>query len=129
MIALLVAAVIGFASPSGNIRCAASTQLLVCGIGHSAYGKRLQDGCINPKGEMGAGVDWHGFSLTPGGRGRILCTGGAMFPGRPPRLSMLPYGVPWKRGPFSCVVRRTGVTCVNGRGHGLFVSRASYRVF
>jgi hypothetical protein len=129
MIALTLAVVIGFASPTGNIRCEASAKLLVCSIQQSAYGKRLQDRCINPKGEMGAGVDWHGFELTPTGKGRILCTGGAMFAGTPPRYPKLPYGVPWKGGPFSCVVQRAGVTCENGRNHGVFVSRAGYRLF
>jgi hypothetical protein len=129
VIALAVAALIGFSSPSGNIKCEASTTLLVCSIEQSAYGKRLQDGCINPKGEMGAGVDWHGFSLTPRGKGKILCTSGAMFAGVPPRFPKLPYSVPWKVGPFSCVVKTAGVTCVNARSHGVFVSRAGYRLF
>jgi hypothetical protein len=120
VIALVIAAVIGFSSPSGNIKCEASQKLLVCSIAQSAYGKRLQRGCN--------GLDWHGFSMTPTGRAQILCTGGTMFPGKPPRFPKLPYGVPWKGGPFSCVVKTSGVTCSNGR-HGLFVSRAGYRLF
>lgn len=129
MIALAIAAVIGFSSPTGNVRCEASAKLLVCHVAHSVYGKRLQDGCINPKGEMGAGVDWQGFSLTPNGRAKILCSGGALFAGPSPRHPKLPYGVPWKSGPFSCVVKTAGVTCANGRNHGLFISRGRYRLF
>ena len=120
MIALALAAVIGFSSPTGNIACEANAKLLVCHVAQASYAMRLQAGC--------AGLDWRGFSLTPRGKGQILCSGGAMFPGAPPRHPKLPYGVPWKHGPFSCVVRRAGATCSNGR-HGIFVSRASYRLF
>jgi len=129
VIALAVAVVIGFSSPTGNIKCEANAKLLVCSIKHSDYGARLQNQCINPNGEMGQGVDWNGFSLTPRGKGHVLCTSGAMFGGPDPRYPKLPYGVPWKSGPFSCVVKLTGVTCVNGRNHGVFVSRGRYRLF
>jgi hypothetical protein len=129
LVVLVLAVLPSFRSPTGNIRCEASTKLLVCSIEQSAYARRLQYGCINPKGEMGAGIDWHGFELTRTGKASVLCTGGAMFPGTPPRFPKLPYGVPWKGGPFSCVVKPSGVTCVNGRNHGFFISRASYRLF
>ena len=128
MIALVIAAVIGFSSPTGNIKCEANAKLLVCSVQHAAYAKRLQNTCLNPHGEMGQGVDWHGFSLTPRGKGQVLCTGGAMFAGSPPKFSKLPYNVPWKSGPFSCVVKPAGVTCSNG-AHGLVISRSTYRVF
>ncbi|HEV2592471.1 MAG TPA: DUF6636 domain-containing protein [Gaiellaceae bacterium] len=121
MIALAIAAVIGFASPTGNIDCEASSSLLVCHVTHSAYGKQLQAGCRT--------VDWNGFSLTATGKGQVLCSGGAMFGGAPPRHPTLRYGVRRRHGAFACVVRLSGLTCTNRRGHGMFVSRTSYRLF
>jgi len=40
-----------------------------------------------------------------------------------------PYGTSWRRGVFSCASQRTGVTCRSRAGHGLFVSRASWRAW
>jgi hypothetical protein len=129
--ALAVAVLLpGFRSPTGNIRCAARTTppvVLHCDIGHADYGARLQARCMGPNGE---GVDWHGFDLTATGRGRISCAGGIWYgDGEHPRYVTLPYGLMWKAGPFRCASARRGVTCVNGRGHGLFISRGRYRTF
>lgn len=41
----------------------------------------------------------------------------------------LRYGRIWRFRAFTCVSRRTGLTCRNRAGHGLFFSRESYRVF
>ena len=41
----------------------------------------------------------------------------------------LPYGRTWRHGAFSCASRVTGVTCRNRAGHGLFVSRQSWRAW
>jgi acetylornithine deacetylase/succinyl-diaminopimelate desuccinylase-like protein len=45
-----------------------------------------------------------------------------------PVYTTLPYGKVWRRGPFTCASRLAGVTCTNTRGHGLFLSRQSWRV-
>jgi hypothetical protein len=49
---------------TGNIRCAARPSLLHCDVSQADYAAKLQEGCINPNGEMGVGVDWQGFELT-----------------------------------------------------------------
>lgn len=129
VVAVLFVVLPGFKSPTGNIRCAATPTVLHCDIAHADYAPKLQDRCLNPKGELGAGVDWHGFEVTRT-RASIVCSGGTWLAGNQhPRYATLPYDVPWKAGPFSCVVKRAGATCVNGRGHGVFISRQRYRVF
>jgi hypothetical protein len=134
MIALVFVAaalvVPGFHSPSGNIRCYALPNVLHCDITRADYQARLQDNCLNPKGEMGAGVDWHGFEVPRTGKGHPICAGGALLTGsQHPRYALLPYGRTWRSGVFTCISQIAGVTCRNRAGHGVFVSRQSYRLF
>ena len=126
----------GFRSPSGNIKClfvpggggSRSSSRLLCSIAQSGYAKKLQNRCLGP---TGAGVDWHGFDLNPVGKGRITCTGGILYSPatQHPRYVTLPYGKSWRQGVFTCTSRVTGVTCGNRTGHGLFISRASWRAW
>jgi hypothetical protein len=122
----------GFHSPSGNIRCYAEpgggAPVLRCEIGQAGYARTLQARCLRPDG---SGVDWHGFELGAANRGQVTCSGGILYDTSRYRLSFanLPYGRTWRHRPFSCVSRITGVTCRNARGHGLFISRASWRAW
>ncbi len=124
----------GFRSPSRNIRClfvpagSGGRSRLLCAIAQSAYAKKLQVRCMGP---TGGGVDWHGFELNPSGHGAITCTGGILYnPATQfPSYVTLPYGQTWQRGVFTCRSRISGVTCRNRAGNGLFISRASWRVW
>jgi hypothetical protein len=124
----------GFHSPSGNIRCFAvpivgtGASMLRCEIRRSSYASALQARCMRPDG---SGVDWHGFELTQTGKGAVTCSGGILYDTGTQRPSFvdLPYGRTWRRVGFTCVSRVTGVTCRNGRGHGLFISRESWRAW
>jgi hypothetical protein len=132
----------GFHSPSGNITCLfvpssrddAGHRLparLLCSIAKARYSARLQDRCINPNGAVGAGVDWHGWSLSPAGRGTILCSGGILYnpsTSRPSYMT-LRYGKTMRQGVITCWSRVAGVTCRNRHGHGLSISRLSWRVW
>ena len=101
---------------------------LLCSIGQAAYAARLQSRCIGP---TGGGVDWHGWRLSPAGKGEVLCSGGILYnPGtQHPRYVTLPYGETWRRGVFTCWSRITGVTCRNPKRHGLFISRQAWRTW
>jgi hypothetical protein len=121
----------GFRSPSKNIRCLyvpGGPGMMLCSIGRADYASELQARCIRPDG---SGVDWHGFTLTTTGKGRVNCSGGIQYnPGtQRPRYVTLPYGKTWRHGVFTCTSRTAGVTCRNRSGHGLFISRQSYRVW
>jgi hypothetical protein len=119
----------GFRSPSGNINCyydpkafapRGTKRLLTCGLRHADYAMQLQRRCL-------AG-DWHGFGLRAKAKPTIFCTGNPNFSIRPVYRT-LAYGRSWGRGPFTCTSRITGVTCRNQGGHGVFVSRQSYRTW
>ena len=123
--ALLVAAALpGFRTPSGNIACYAGPNVLHCDIRHADYAAALQRRC-----QAGAGVDWHGFDLTAARRGTFSCAGGIAYPHTWRSYVTLPYGETWRRGVFTCRSRVTGVTCATRRGHGLFISRGSWRAW
>jgi Family of unknown function (DUF6636) len=114
----------GVRTPTHNITCAVTPAALHCDITQASYRARLQQGCISPP----MGLDWHGFELTPKGKGAVTCSGGALVLGSV-RYLTLSYGRTWHYGAYTCSSRLTGLTCTNRAGHGLFLSRASYRVF
>jgi hypothetical protein len=117
----------GFRSPSGNIACLlVSGPTLRCDIGHSNYSKTLQTQCMSR-----ASIDWHGFELGRTTKGAVTCSGGILYnPGtQSPAYVKLSYGKNWRQGAFTCQSRRDGVTCRNASGHGLFISRQSWRTW
>jgi hypothetical protein len=121
----------GIRTPSGNIRCLfLSTQgrVLLCSIDHADYAGRLQARC---RSASVGGLDWHGFTLPAAGRGLVNCSGGIQYDPATehPRYAILAYGRRWNGGLFSCASMRTGLTCRNASGHGLFLSRAAWRAW
>ena len=118
----------GFNSPTGNIKCYYNPHGLAkpgfgpvirCGLNHADYAARLQHLC--PAG------DWHGFTLTATHRPFLYCPGGAS--GDRVSYRTLAYGSTRQLGQFVCTSRITGVSCVNRHGHGLFVSRQTFRLW
>ena len=57
------------------------------------------------------------------------CSGGTLYDpaNQHPRYTSLGYGKAWRHGAFRCASAVTGVSCRNPAGHGLFVSRQSWR--
>jgi Family of unknown function (DUF6636) len=122
----------GVETPSRNISCfyvpvrPTARANLLCNIKRAVYTRALQRHCISQP----IGLDWHGFELPDTKKGSVLCAGGIMYdPRDTPTLHVLPYGRTWRFRAFTCVSRRTGLTCRNRAGHGLFLSRESYRLF
>jgi hypothetical protein len=121
----------GVRTPTGNIMClrlSGHSGDLLCAIRHADYATRLQQRCMAP-GD--AGLDWHGFTLGPTGKGLVNCSGGILYAPstQHPSYTTLGYGRTWRAGPFTCTSRPTGLTCRNARGHGLFLSRATWRAW
>jgi hypothetical protein len=119
----------GVRTPSRNIECLyvpGKPATLHCDIHSSSYGRQLRNRCI-----ARAGLDWHGFELAAAKKGGVTCSGGILYsPGtQRPVYRTLPYGRTWKHGAFTCTSARTGLTCRTGNGHGLFISRESWRAF
>jgi hypothetical protein len=122
----------GVKTPSKNISCFYVPERptahgnLLCTIEHAAYTKALQAKCVAPP----TGLDWHGFTLSDTKRGEVLCAGGIMYDGKDtPTFVSLAYGKSWRHGGFTCTSRVAGLTCTNASGHGLFLSRASWRTW
>jgi hypothetical protein len=122
----------GVRTPSKNITCLyvpvrpTTHGNLLCNIKHAVYTGALQARCIAPP----TGLDWHGFTLSESRKGEVLCAGGIMYnPRDRPTFVTLAYGKTWRHGPFVCASRRTGLTCTSRSGHGLLLSRASWRTW
>lgn len=137
--AAAAATIPGFRSPSGNIRClfipSAPTDsggrtpaTILCTIAHADYAKTLQTRCLGPSG---AGVDWHGFLLPAARKGAVSCSGGVLYnpTTQHPSYSTLAYGKTWRQKMFSCTSAIDGVNCSNPHGHGMFISRQTWRTW
>jgi hypothetical protein len=67
------------------------------------------------------------FSITENGRiGELECHGDTIMH---EDVMVLPYGMTWRHGPFTCRSEPNGLTCFNSQGHGFSLSRSSQRVF
>jgi uncharacterized protein DUF6636 len=120
----------GFRSPTGNIKCLyqpVAPAYLYCTIGAAGYAKRLAAYCAAAP----RGVDWAGFTLGKQSKRSVACSGGTLYEPstQHPHFTTLAYGNTWRRSVFTCSSRTTGVTCRNSKGHGMFISRESYRVY
>jgi hypothetical protein len=109
-----------FQSPSRNIGCAISRRFARCDIRHKQWQAPRPRGC--PRfSDFGQGL----IVSRRARRGRVVCAGDTTLGVGP----VLAYGKRIKRGQMQCRSRRRGVTCRNGRRHGFFISRGSYRTF
>jgi hypothetical protein len=130
--AALAAPLPGVKTPSRNISCfvvpikPTTRSNLLCDIHRASYLRGVQDTCM-----ARASLDWHGFSLPQDGKASLVCAGGIMYDaGRDsPVYTVLAYGRTWRSHGFTCRSRTSGLTCTNARGHGLFLSRESYRLW
>ena len=120
----------GIRSPSGNITCfyvPGHPSILLCQIREASYRDKLVAYCGQPR----IGVDWAGFSLGPTRKGSVSCSGGVLYnpDTQRPVFTTLPYGKTWHQGVFTCTSRANGLTCRTRTGHGLFISRESWRIW
>jgi hypothetical protein len=129
-----------FRSPSRNITClfipsapfqsgsGPTPATMLCTIAQADYTKALQARCLGPKG---GGVDWHGFLLPAARKGAVSCSGGILYnpATQKPTYVTLAYGKTWRHKMFSCTSQLRGVNCSNPHGHGIFVSRQTWRTW
>jgi Family of unknown function (DUF6636) len=119
----------GVRTPSRNIECLyvpGPLPSLHCDIHSSSYAAKLQNRCIKR-----ASLDWHGLELGRKTKGAVTCSGGILYSPdtQRPVYRILAYGRTWKHGGFTCSSATAGLTCRNAKGHGVFISRASWRVW
>jgi hypothetical protein len=116
----------GLVTPSGNIHCfyvPGPPGHLLCDIHQAAYSKQEQAGCM-----ARAGLDWHGWEIYSTRKTVTTCSGGILYNSNTgtPKYTTLAYGKTWRFAAFTCTSRVTGLTC-SARGHGILISRASWR--
>jgi hypothetical protein len=116
----------GVVTPSGNIHCfyvPGPPGHLLCDIHQAAYSAHEQSGCMTR-----SGLDWHGWEVYVNRKSVPVCSGGILYNSNRdvPRFSQLAYGKTWHFAHFTCASRTTGLTCTGG-GHGIFISRQSWR--
>ena len=107
-------------TPSKNIACVTFEASLRCDM-------RVLGNPAPPTPESCNGDYGNAFGVTRrASRGRRLCVTDAVGgPGTP----TVRYGTTWRRNGFRCRVRRSGVRCVNRRGHGFALRRGRQRLF
>jgi hypothetical protein len=112
--------IVGFTSPSKNIGCLLSDDLLRCDIEERNWSPppRPTD-CPDFTG-YGQGI-----SLHPTGSAQFVCAGDTAMGGGP----VLPYGQYQAGGGMSCNSEPSGMRCSNSDGHGFTISRDAYRLF
>jgi hypothetical protein len=119
----------GFRSPSGNISClfipssSGAPATILCKLAHADYAQALQSRC--------KGLDWHGFLLPAARKGAVNCSGGILYnpTTQHPHYITLAYGKTWRQKMFSCTSQVNGVNCSNPHGHGMFISRQTWRTW
>lgn len=112
-----------FRSPSKNIHCMISTGEWAAARCDVTQVTRLS----YPVQPAECDLDWgHAFEVGPTGRGAPACVGDTVAS---PDAMELGYGQSVELGGFRCVSEKSGMTCVNGQGHGFTVSKAAQKMF
>jgi hypothetical protein len=136
MVSLLAAAVLvihplpALRTPSGNISCfvtPAPNATLHCSLRRADYAHYMESVRCGPP----IGLDWAGFTLPARTKAQVTCSGGILYnpSTQKPRYVVVPYGHTWHAGPFDCHSTFSGLGCSNHTGHGLFISRETWRLW
>jgi len=110
----------GFTSPSGNIGCILSDDLVRCDIGERDWGPPPRPADCPEYSDYGQGILLH-----PTGPARFVCAGDTAMGGGP----ALPYGQFQAGGGMSCNSEPSGMRCSNSDGRGFRISRKGYATF
>ncbi|SOE18142.1 hypothetical protein SAMN05877838_3058 [Hoeflea halophila] len=112
---------ISFRSPTGNIHC-----MILSGADIGARCDLLDFAQSYPR-PADCDLDW-GFAFAVGatGAGQPICAGDTIID---PNAPVLDYGHSVTGNGITCTSARTGVTCVNAKGHGFTVARSTQKAF
>jgi hypothetical protein len=113
---------LAFKTPSGKVGCAVTKDptTLRCDTTYETSFSRSGHRCT--EGDYG-----HSFEVLPTGAGKAICAGDTVLSAT--NAKTIPYGKTWLLGPFRCIARTTGLSCVNGANHGFSLSVESQRLF
>jgi Family of unknown function (DUF6636) len=119
----------GFRTPSNNIHCLIEEWKADDGKPKSQLRCDVAQltGPIPPK-PADCEFDWGQAYAIPGAglAGQRLCYSDTVMN---PEYLVLPYGAAWQRGGYTCKSETSGLTCVNGLGHGFALSKRTQRLF
>jgi hypothetical protein len=113
-------------TPSHNIFCDASppdkespNPVLRCDI--------QQTNTQPPPAPRSCPLSWgNAFVIDSTGPGHRICHGDTT---KNPDDPVIAYETQWRAYGFTCTSQTSGLTCVNGQGHGFSLSRAGQKVF
>jgi hypothetical protein len=111
---------IGFTSPSGNIGCLITDDLLRCDIAERDWSPPPRPADCPDVVGYGQGILIHQY-----GPARFVCAGDTTMGFGSP----LPYGQFQAGGGMSCTSEPAGMRCSNSDGHGFTLSRQGYQLF
>jgi hypothetical protein len=111
-----------FRLPSGNIGCIYSDASVT---GRASLRCDVRFG-LRPVPRARCEQDWTGIVFPTASKPRPECAGDTAID---PRARVIPYGGRWTRGGYTCLAQRIGLRCTRRNGHGLFLSRSSWRVY
>jgi hypothetical protein len=111
-----------FRLPSGNIGCIYSDASVT---GHAWLRCDIRFG-LRPEPKRVCELDWTGIVFPTASKPKPECAGDTAID---QRARVIPYGGRWTRGGYTCFSQRVGLRCTRRNGHGLFLSRTSWRVY
>ena len=111
----------GFTSPSGNIACMLSADLLRCDIEDRDWSPPPRPADCSEMTGYGQGI-----RIEPTGPASFVCGGDTTFGGYG---TVLGYGEYEAGGGMSCNSEPSGMRCSNSDGHGFTLSRQAYTLF
>jgi hypothetical protein len=110
-----------FRSPSGNIGCILFEGGARCDIRKRDWSPPPRPASCPDQVDYGQGIE-----VSHVGEALFVCAGDTALD---PDASSLAYGTASQVGGSECISRENGMTCVNQKGHGFFLSVQSYQVF
>jgi uncharacterized protein DUF6636 len=112
-----------FATPSGNIKCFAAPY-------NGGYVECvIASGLVPVPTSPPCDLDRPGLVVGTSGSARPSCRGDPTPAVLDKRIPALPYDDVWEGFGVHCISQTSGLTCVNGDGHGFFLSRERWRLF
>jgi hypothetical protein len=110
-----------FRTPSGNIGCVMYEGGARCDIRDRDWAPPARPASCSKQVDFGQGL-----AVSETGEATFVCAGDTALD---PSSSSLAYGTASEVAGAECVSREDGVSCVNGAGHGFFISKESYQVY
>jgi hypothetical protein len=113
-----------FKTPSGNIKC------LATGDPHGTAGIACEMASgLNPKPPSNGCPSGGDLSVPNRGAAGFECRYDVSEAQLDKQIPALPYGAVWHGFGMFCISQMSGLTCINGDGHGFFASREQWRMF